>query len=113
MDLVIITLILFIVFLITYKYDIFKTLSSKGQIEKDFSQCYILSYPKKAELHNKGQIFQIEDLDEFFELNPKLKGKIPIEKREGINTSDANAVQQEIYDRKKIREKYSRRKKIK
>jgi hypothetical protein len=113
LDLVLITAVLFIVFIVIYKYDIFKSLSSKGVIDKDFSQCYILSYPKRAELHNKGQMFEIKDLDDFFILNPKLKGKIPIEKREGINTSDATAVKREIEDRRKIREKYSKVKKKK
>lgn len=113
LDLVLITLVMFIVFLVIYKYDIFKTLSTKGVIDNDFSQCYILSYPKHAELHNKGQFYPINNLDDFFILNPKLKGKIPIEKREGINTSDENAVKQELADRRRIKEKYSRVKKKK
>lgn len=113
MDIVIITFIMIIVFFIIYKYDIFKTLASKGVIEKNFSQCYILSYPKRTELHNKGEIYEIKDLDEFFELNPKLKGKIPVEKREGIDASDPDAVKKEFEARKRLREKYSKFKKKK
>ncbi|MDN5105154.1 hypothetical protein O8C79_07615 [Aliarcobacter butzleri] len=113
MDLVIITFVVTIVFFIIYKYDIFKSLATRGVIEKDFSQCYILSYPKRAELHNKGEIYQIKDLDEFFELNPKLKGKIPVEKRQGIDSSNPDALKKELEERKRLKEKYSKKKKKK
>ena len=107
MDLVIITFVVTIVFFIIYKYDIFKSLATRGVIEKDFSQCYILSYPKRAE------IYQIKDLDEFFELNPKLKGKIPVEKRQGIDSSNPDALKRELEERKRLKEKYSKKKKKK
>jgi hypothetical protein len=113
LDIVIITFVVTIVFFVIYKYDIFKSLSTKGVIEKDFSQCYILNYPRRIELHNKGVVYEIKDLDEFFELNPKLKGKIPIEKREGINASDPDAVKKEFEERKRLKEKYSQKKKKK
>lgn len=108
MDLVIITFVVTIVFFIIYKYDIFKSLATRGVIEKDFSQCYILSYPKRAELHNKGEIYQIKDLDEFFELNPKLKGKIEVIERPEIDTKNPFEVRKEVEERKKIHTRFNR-----
>ena len=57
--------------------------------------------------------YDIKDLDEFFELNPKLKGKIPVEKREGIDSSNPDALKRELAERKRLKEKYSKKKKKK
>ncbi|MDD2508627.1 MULTISPECIES: hypothetical protein [Aliarcobacter] len=99
-------LIFFMIFIIK-KYNVFSILSYGGKINKNFEECYIISYPKKAELHNKGDIFEI-DLDEFFRLNPKLKGKIPVEKRSGLKSADEYDIKQEIKDRKQIQNKYKK-----
>lgn len=97
---------IFILLFILKKYNVLKILSYGGRLEKDFQGCYIISYPKSAELHNKGEAFDI-DINEFFELNPKLKGKIPVEKRLGIRDNDALSVEMELKERKKIEKKYS------
>ena len=62
-------------FILKKKFNVLKQIAYGGRLESDFQGCYIISYPKSAELHNKGQAFDI-DIDEFFRLNPKLKGKI-------------------------------------
>ena len=79
-DNTIIIILIFVLLFILKKFNVLKQISYGGRLESDFQGCYIISYPKSAELHNKGQAFDI-DIDEFFRLNPKLKGKIPIEKR--------------------------------
>ena len=45
----------------------------------------------------------IIDFDEFFELNPKLKGKVRVIERPLLNELDPEAVQKEIQIRKEIR----------
>lgn len=101
----ILIILIFIMLFIVSRFNVLRVLSQAGKINADFKDCYIISYPKKAELHNKGEVFDI-DLDEFFELNPKLKGKIPIEKREGIKSTNELDVKMELQERKKIRQKY-------
>ena len=61
---------------------------------------------KKCRTSQQGQAFDI-DIDEFFRLNPRLKGKIPIEKRLGIRENDVISVEMELKERKKIDRKYS------
>ncbi|MFY9089175.1 hypothetical protein [Arcobacter aquimarinus] len=85
-----------------FKYDIFKRLAEKGIINKDFSDCYILKYPKHAELHNKDMVYKI-DFDEFFRLNPKLKGKITVIERPEVDSTKAFAVKEEVEARRKIK----------
>ncbi|PRM90876.1 hypothetical protein CJ671_00625 [Aliarcobacter cryaerophilus] len=97
---------IFIFLFILNKFNVLKQISYGGRLESDFQGCYIISYPKSAELHNKGQAFDI-DIDEFFRLNPRLKGKIPIEKRLGIRENDVISVEMELKERKKIDRKYS------
>ncbi|WP_419677425.1 hypothetical protein ACN2EN_06125 [Aliarcobacter lanthieri] len=106
-DVYILIISIFIMLFVIKKYNVLRTISYGGRVEHDFSECYIISYPKKDELHNKGEVFDI-DVEEFFKLNPKLKGKIPIEKREGIKSTDSLDVQIEIKERKKIKQKYSK-----
>ena len=98
---------IFVMLYVLNRVNILRIFSSGGRVEKDFSDCYIISYPKRDELHNKGEIFEI-DAEEFFRLNPKLKGKIPVEKRDGLRSMDPIDVQVEIKERKKIRQKYSK-----
>ncbi|OCL86990.1 hypothetical protein AAX26_01298 [Aliarcobacter thereius] len=103
-------ILIFLIFLMLYilkKFNVFAILSYGGKIDSDFKECYIIKYPKKAELHNKGSIFEI-DVDEFFRLNPKLKGKIPVEKREGLQSADEYEIRKEIKERKIIQEKYKK-----
>ena len=71
-------------------------------IDKDFKGCYILKYPNRVEFHNKKEMYII-DFDEFFELNPKLKGKVRVIERPLLNELDLEAVQKEIQIRKEIR----------
>jgi len=97
---------IFVLLLVMKKVNVLRTLSFGGRIEKDFRECYIISYPKKAELHNKKEVFDI-DLDDFFEQNPQLKGKIPVERRRGISSMDPSDIQVELQERKKIARKYS------
>ena len=102
----IIIISIFVFLFILKKFNVLKHIAYGGRLESDFQGCYIISYPKSAELHNKGQAFDI-DIDEFFRLNPKLKGKIPIEKRLGIRDNDSLSVEMELKERKKIEKKYS------
>ena len=85
-----------------FKYDLFKKLSKGGTIDKDFKGCYILKYPNRVEFHNNKEMYII-DFDEFFELNPKLKGKVRVIERPLLNELDPEAVQKEIQIRKEIR----------
>ena len=105
-DTTIIIILIFVLLFILKKFNVLKQISYGGRLESDFQGCYIISYPKSAELHNKGQAFDI-DIDEFFRLNPKLKGKIHIEKRIGIRKNDTISLEMEIKERKKIDRKYS------
>ena len=105
-DTTIIIISIFVFLFILKKFNVLKHIAYGGRVESDFQGCYIISYPKSAELHNKGQAFDI-DIDEFFRLNPKLKGKIPIEKRLGIRKNDTFSLEMEIKERKKIDRKYS------
>ena len=89
-----------------FKYDIFKSLSKNGIINKDFSECYILKYPKHAELHNKTSIYKI-DIEEFFKLNPKLQGKIKIIERPELDSTKAGSVREELEERKRIKEEFN------
>ena len=57
---------IFVIGFMVFKHDVVKKLGRSGIIEKDFSGCYILKYPKKAEFHNKDLVYDI-DVDEFFE----------------------------------------------
>lgn len=100
------TSILFIIGYMIFKFDFFKKLSRRGVIEKDFRGCYILKYPKQAELHNKGLVYKI-DVEEFFKFNPKLKGKIPVIERPDLDVTNPNAKKEELEERRKIREKYA------
>lgn len=106
-DATIIIISIFVMLFILNRFNVLKNLSYNGRLESDFQGCYIISYPKKAELHNKGEAFDI-DIDEFFRLNPKLKGKIPIEKRLGIRDTDALSIEMELKERKKIDNKYAK-----
>ena len=99
-------LVIFIIAYMIFKFDFLKSLSKKGIIDKNFRGCYILKYPKHAELHNKDIIYKI-DVDEFFRLNPKLKGKIPVIERPELDVTNPHAKQEELEERKKIREKYA------
>lgn len=89
-----------------FKYDIFKSLDKNGIINKDFSECYILKYPKHAELHNKNFIYKI-DIEEFFKLNPKLQGKIKIIERPEVDSTKAGSVREELEERKRIKEEFN------
>jgi|GEM_PF-1134000 len=104
---IVIMISIFIMLFVMKKYNVLRVFSYGGRVENDFSDCFIISYPKRDELHNKGEVFDI-DVEEFFKLNPKLKGKIPIEKRDGIKSLDTADIQMEINERNKIREKYSK-----
>lgn len=98
---------IFIVGYLIFKNDVVKKLGRSGVIEKDFSGCYILKYPRKAEFHNKDLVYEI-DVDEFFELNPKLKGKIEVIERPDIDTKNPFAIREEVIERKKIKSKFKR-----
>lgn len=98
--------VIFIIAYIIFKFDFSKKLARKGIIEKDFRGCYILKYPKHAELHNKDVIYKI-DMDNFFKLSPKLKGKIPVIERPDLDVTNPNAKKEELEERRKIREKYA------
>ena len=97
------TMFIFMIGYSIFKYGLFKKLAKSGTIEKDFKGCYILKYPNRVEFHNKNEMYLI-DVDEFFELNPKLKGKIKIIERPLIDICNSEAVQKEIEFRKEIRE---------
>lgn len=96
------SIIVFIIGYLIFKNDVFKWISQGGTVDKDFKGCYILKYPNRVEFHNKNQMYLI-DFDEFFEINPKLKGKIKIIERPLLNELDHEAVQKEIQIRKEIR----------
>lgn len=96
------TMFVFMMGYLIFKYDLFKKLSKGGTIDKDFKGCYILKYPNRVEFHNKKEMYII-DFDEFFELNPKLKGKVRVIERPLLNELDPEAVQKEIQIRKEIR----------
>ncbi|MFV7790440.1 hypothetical protein ACNSOP_09675 [Aliarcobacter lanthieri] len=105
-DVYILIISILIMLFVIKKYNVLRTISYGGRLERDFRDCYIISYPKKDELHNKGEVFDI-NIDEFFKLNPKLKGKIPIEKRQGIKSLDTLDIKLEIKERDRIKQKYS------
>ena len=96
------SLFIFMIGYLIFKYDISKRLINHRTLEKDFKNCYILKYPNRVEFHNKGQMYLI-DFDEFFEQNPKLKGKIKIIERPLLDKTDREAIQKEIDFRKEIR----------
>jgi hypothetical protein len=91
-----------------FKNDLLKLLSNQGVIDKDFNSCYILKYPRHAELHNKNLVYKI-NIEEFFELNPRLKGKIKIIERPELDSTKADAVKIEVEERKRIKEEYNER----
>mgnify|MGYP000031113218 FL=1 len=101
------TMFIFTIGYMIFKYDIFKKLSNTRTLEKDFKNCYILKYPNRVEFHNKGAVFII-DFDEFFKLNPKLKGKIKVIERPLIDGTSSDAIRKELEIRKEIREKNSK-----
>lgn len=100
---------IFTAFMIAYfifrHYDVLKKIAYPSVIDKDFSSCYILKYPQYAEFHNKNNFYTI-DIDEFFELNPKLKDKIKIIDRPEFDSKDIDAVRAEILERRKIKEEF-------
>ena len=85
-----------------FKNDIFKSFDNYGIINKDFSNCYILKNNKYAELHNKNVVYKI-DVDEFFRLNPKLKGKIKIIEKPEIDSINITSIKENSYERKIIK----------
>lgn len=99
------TLWIFVIGYLIFKYDIFKKLNRSAVIEKDFSSCYILKYPKYAEFHNKDLAYKI-DVEDFFELNPKLKGKVKIIERPEVDGTKVYAVREEVEARRKIKEEF-------
>jgi hypothetical protein len=99
-------IVVFILGYLIFKNDLFKLLSDTGIIDKNFANCYILKYPNHAELHNKDIVYKI-DIEEFFLLNPKLKGKIKIIERPEIDSTKIDAVRNEVAERKKIREEFN------
>lgn len=99
------TMFTFMIGYVIFKYDIFKRLASPGVL--DFKNCYILKYPNRAEFHNKGEMYLI-DVDEFFELNPKLKGKIKLIERPLLDGTSRDAILKEIEFRKEIKEENNR-----
>lgn len=101
-------ILIFVIGYLIFKNDVVKKLGRSGIIEKDFDGCYILKYPRKAEFHNKNLVYEI-DVDEFFRLNPKLKGKIEVIERPDIDTKNPFAVREEVEERKKIRSKFNRK----
>ena len=104
---------IFSVFIVTYfifkHYDVLKMFSYPSVIDKDFSSCYILKYPKYAEFHNKNNFYTI-DIEDFFETNPKLKGKIKVIERPDYDRKDIDAVRAEIAQRRKIKEEFENKK---
>ena len=89
-----------------FKHDTLRSLGKNGIINKDFSECYILKYPRYAELHNKNHIYKI-NIEEFFKLNPKLKGKIKIIERPELDSTKANSIKEELEERKRIKEEFN------
>lgn len=100
-------LCIFVVGFMIFKHDVVKKLGRSGVIEKDFSSCYILKYPRKSEFHNKDLVYEI-DVEEFFRLNPKLKGKIEVIERPDVDFKNPFAVREEVMERKKIKSKFKR-----
>jgi hypothetical protein len=96
-------LVIFFIGYLIFKYDIFKRMKNPRTLDKDYKGCYILKYPNRVEFHNKGEMFLI-DFDEFFELNPKLKGKIKIIERPLLDLTNKDAIRNEVEIRKEIRE---------
>lgn len=96
------TFIIFVIGYTIFKYDLFKAIIRAKTIKKDFTECYILKYPTYTEFHNRGLIYFI-DLDEFFELNPKLKGKIKIIERPAFDNTSIEQVRNEVKARREIR----------
>jgi len=47
------------------------------------------------------------DIEEFFSLNVKLKGKIKIIERPEIDSTKSDAVKNEVAERKRIREEFN------
>lgn len=99
-------IVTFLLGYLIFKNDLLKLLSNQGVIDKDFSSCYILKYPRHAELHNKNLVYKI-NIEEFFELNSRLKGKIKIIERPELDATKADAVKLEVAERKKIKEEYN------
>lgn len=99
-------IVVFILGYLVLKNDLFKLLSDSGITDKKFTNCYILKYPKYAEFHNKNMVYKI-DIEEFFLLNAKLRGKIKIIERPEIDSTQIDAVSNEVAERKKIREEFS------
>jgi hypothetical protein len=99
------TIVIFVIAYLIFKNDLFNLLANSGIIEKDFSSCYILKYPKHAELHNKNLVYRI-DIEEFFKLNPKLKGKIKVIERPEVDTTKVGAVKAEVEERQKIKDEF-------
>lgn len=96
---IIIILIVFLIGYYVFETDPFKVINEKKTFNKDFIGCYIIKYPNRTELHNKGLIYII-DFDKFFELNLKLIGRIKIEERPQINEDNLEA---ELQFRKQIK----------
>ncbi len=96
------SIIVFVIGYLIFKNDLFKWITKGGTLDKDFKGCYILKYPNRVEFHNKGQMYLI-DFDEFFEINPKLKGKIRVIERPLLDGTSRDAIQKEIEIRKEIR----------
>ena len=92
-------IIIFLIGYYVFENDPFKVINEKKTFNKDFIGSYIIKYPNRTELHNKGLIYII-DFDKFFELNPKLIGKIKIEERPEINN---NNLEEELQFRKQIK----------
>lgn len=101
-------IVTFLLGYLIFKNDLLKLLSNQGVIDKDFNSCYILKYPRYAELHNKNLVYKI-NIEEFFELNPRLKGKIKIIERPELDSTKADAVRIEVEERKRIKEEYNER----
>lgn len=93
-------IIIFLIGCYVFETDPFKVINEKKTFNKDFIGCFIIKYPNKTELHNKGIIYII-DFDKFFELNPKLIGKIKIEERPQIDEENLEA---ELQFRKQIKQ---------
>lgn len=99
-------IVVFIFGYLVFKNDLFKLLIDSSIMDKNFNNCYILKYPKYAELHNKNIVYKI-DIEEFFSLNVKLKGKIKIIERPEIDSTKSDAVKNEVAERKRIREEFN------
>lgn len=72
-----ITAIGFFIFVkILFNNDPCKDIIESTKINKKFKDCFIIVYPNHFEFHNKKNIYLIPNLEDFYKLNPKLKGKI-------------------------------------